>query len=63
MPKQLSEPTERLHILLYKSDVQSLQRIYGKEPGVGPAIRIIVRQFLRQLDRRLEAVAEAKDNG
>jgi hypothetical protein len=56
MPKQLGEPVRRTHVLLFEADIATLERLYGQNPGVGPAVRIIVRQFLRQLDRRLESV-------
>jgi hypothetical protein len=54
MPRLLSEPVERTHILLYAEDLRKLKLYYSGGKGVGPAVRDIVRLFLKRLDERIE---------
>lgn len=50
MPKLDGEPVERIHIQLYASDVQTLRVRYADTIGIGPAVRNIVRIFLKRLE-------------
>ena len=56
MPKKESEEVIRVHLWLYKSDWEKMKTIY--EPTIGPskAIREIVRNFLRTIEAKVEAV-------
>ena len=54
MPRLDDEPVERFHVMLYKSDLEILRMRYGQTPGIAPAVRIIVRQFLRRLEQRIQ---------
>ena len=52
MPRLTSEPVSRVHVLLFERDLTIQQQRYGAKPGVGPAVRMIVRKFLKSLESR-----------
>ena len=58
MPRQLGEPVSRIHVMLFDSDLATLGRLYGTTVGVGPAVRAIVRKFLRSVQLRKEKAAD-----
>jgi hypothetical protein len=59
VPKMEDEPVERIHILLYKKDIEILRQYYTGNPGVGPAVRMVVRQFIRRLTQSIEEKEDA----
>lgn len=47
-----SEPTLRVHLLLYESDVEWLHAIFGRNIGVSPAVRQMVRDYRRRIEAK-----------
>lgn len=60
MARTTEEAVERIHVLLYKSDINWLRMMYGREggPGVAAAVRLIVRRFKQHAAAKLEAKDE-----
>ena len=47
----------RIHLNLYEEDVQFLRQRYGDAVGISGAVRAIVRDKIKQLQRKAESVA------
>ena len=58
MPKITEEPVQRIHVLLFASDVEFLKEKYGESPGLAPAVRAIVRKFTKNARVALERLEE-----
>lgn len=44
------EPTERVHLILFSSDVAWLHTIFGRNVGVSTAVRKMVRDYRRHIE-------------
>lgn len=47
VPKILNEPTERIHFILWKSDVEWLRQTFG-DRQINSAVRTLIRSFKNQ---------------
>jgi hypothetical protein len=52
MPAKESEDTVRVHVHLYKADVDKLHLMFDQNPGFSKAIRTLVRKFVRSLQEQ-----------
>ena len=49
-----TEPTQRVHILLFKEDWEKLGLLYGDSVKRGQIVRMIVRRYVRDIAARVE---------
>lgn len=61
MPKLEGEPVVRVHIMLYESDLITLRQRYAGNVGIGPAVRTVVRLFLKRLEENSPAALAAAE--
>ena len=54
MPKPELEDLAAIHLKLYARDIRELRVLYEDNIGVSMAVRKLVREFLRTLEKRLE---------
>lgn len=55
MPKtepQSSEEMERIHIWLYRSDVEKLRMMFDRTLGFSRAVRVIIRKALKEIEAK-----------
>ena len=55
MPKKDEEKMERQHVMLFAEDLNQLKALFGESIGVSKGIRMIIRQYLKKLSKKLEA--------
>lgn len=57
MPKTEHDDMARVHIWLYKSDIERINALYGSNIGFSKAIRLLLRKFLKEIDAKAAAKA------
>jgi hypothetical protein len=61
MPKITDEPLDTIQLRLFKSDHDTLRRMFAGHVGVNKAIRTIVRTYLRQAEAKANAAIDAEE--
>jgi len=54
MPVILDEEVARVHVMLFSEDVAQLKALFGDSVGVSKAVRLMIRQYLRKFQEKME---------